>query len=259
MKYSIYEKNKDYESLNLRIHLSLVNNVLTFSSPFDDADYLASNASIDITKIKKYVRYFIYFSNEKTVAMVSNVEELDIPYGGSFQDIFTLSLLFTWKNYITVWKTEADEVFILGQGTNIHPLTDNFDVIDQGEDPHSKWLGENSIDPKCETEWLHSWDLLRLTANYRKDLMFRALPVLDIETDVLLEVIKHLLSAFPDVKTEIQNNSPNVLPLLETMQKNNILAQSTLENLQFMLEDKRRVRDIQTKYADQYSLLESNV
>lgn len=258
MKFSIYEKNKNYESVNNRYHLSLVNNILTFSSPFDDADYLSSKVIIDITKIKPYVRYFVYFSNEKTVAMVSNIGELDIPYGGSFQDIFTLSLLFTWKAYITVWKTEADEVFILGQGTNIHPTTDNFDVIKQGEDPHSKWLKENSADPECEAEWLHSWDLLKLTANYRKDLMFRALPMLDIEVDVLLEVIKYLLNALPDVKSEIQSSSPNVLPLLETMQRDNILTRGKIENIQFMLSDKNRIRNIQAEYNDQYSLLEKN-
>lgn len=258
MKFYIYEKNKEYGNMNMRYHLSLINNTLTFSSPFDDGDYLSKQISVDVTKIKPYVRYFVYFSNERTVTLVSNTDELDIPYGGSFQDIFTLSLLFTWKTYITIWKTAAEEIFILGQGTNIHPTTDNFDVIKQGEDPHSKWLKENSADPECEAEWLHSWDLLKLTANYRKDLMFRALPMLDIEVDVLLEVIKHLLNAFPDVKSEIQSSSPNVLPLLETMQRDNILTRGKIENIQFMLSDKNRIRNIQAEYNDQYSLLEKN-
>jgi hypothetical protein len=258
MKFCIYDKNKNYEDINNRYHISLINNVLTFSSPFDADDYISSEVVIDATKLKSYVRYFVYFSNVRNQTMVSNTEELDIPYGGSFQDIFTLSLLFTWKIYITVWKTEAEEVFILGQGTNIHPLTDNFDVIKQGDDPHSKWLKENSADPECEARWLHSWDLLKLTANYRKDLMFRALPMLDIEVDVLLEVIKHLLNALPDVKADIQANSPNVLPLLETMQVDNILTRGKLENIKFMLSDKNRIRNIQAKYDDQYSLLEKN-
>ena len=88
--------------------------------------------------------------------------------------------------------------------------------------------------------------------------MFRALPVLDIEVDVLLEVIKHLLNALPDVKADIQANSPNVLPLLETMQVDNILTRGKLENIKFMLSDKNRIRNIQAKYDDQYSLLEKN-
>lgn len=243
--YNLYAKHRDESRV---YNINKENNILTIDSGISE-ELFPRSVSINIDELKPYIRYMVVKTNELNRFIVSNVDDTHMPYNGYFIDIYALRLLLTdsTRSFITIWKTEKNEVFILAAWCSIS--TNDFN-IHYGEQKFSEYLTENSTDENCVTKWLESWEKLKDSINKRRKLMFRSLPVSDVEIDVLLTIIQQMLEINPELKTQLEEKIPDTMNHFKYMNDLNIYNIKSNDDLTKVLSDKERIRQIQNDYPN---------
>lgn len=243
---SVYQKLPDENRVYL---VSQEENMISISSGLPDDEVMPRVLTFDATSLKPYTRYLVYYSNEYTNFLVSNIEDTHVPYKGSFIDLYTLSLLLTYtNNYLTIWKSATDEIFFLANHCTI-----TFPGVDTVTDDlkFSDWLEANSTDPECVSKWLAEWDEIVLAVNERRELMFRGLPLLDAQVDILLKIMQNIFAKDTELHTYIQQNAPDVLSQFDTIAALSLYDIKSKAAIDTILSDKSRVRQIQAKYYNE--------
>lgn len=235
----------DYDSY---LNVDFADNVLTiYNGGLYPKDYFEYSATIDLSQIVPYKRYMVC-STENGTIMANFDENLNFIDHKFYEKFFHYTYLSQSRD-IVVYKTQADEVYILSRCRLNSAGSLNFVKDNQS---FSKIIRNTSLDNQAYSKYMEDANAMDYHIWINDDVTCRdQLEYINVQADALCAALKTVIDSTDGLRASLDSAFPGVYSVLSrSVQPNSYIGRvvSTEDELASVMDTKDKVRDAQYNY-----------